>query len=393
MPGTDPMLTREQVIAVYRQVLGRTPAEEDVVHQLATLRTLDEMLRIALDSDEYAERLREAEQRVPRAPSAVNVFHPDLADWGHPPGHRSEDGTAIVGHEGWLFLCGGTNANLGHYVGEVPMGPGWLDAWTSALRAREAEVRALGVAAVTLVVPDKLAVYEERYPEPLRKVGPRPVERLLAAGLPIVYPLAELRTAARREEVYSRTDTHLTLRGNELLFDAVRGALRVGAPLDVATLPLPAYVMSGDLGVKFDPPIVEVLREPQTLHRTRIVQDNHEAVAAAGLHIGTRRVFVNDAAPDARVAVVFGDSFGFGDEHYQGLSWFLAQAFRETHFVWTPFGWDPDYVRATGAEAVVVEGAERFVARPPEPSVDVERLVAQALGPAPARGTQAAPGR
>jgi alginate O-acetyltransferase complex protein AlgJ len=388
-------LTREQVVSIYRQVLGRTPGEQEIAHQLATMPTLDAMLRVALDSDEYRARLASEGQRLPRTPSVVNVFHPELAQWGHPVGRRSDDQIAIIGHDGWLFLCGGTNANLGQYVGEVTMEPGWVEAWSAALRAREEDRRELDVAAVTVVVPDKLAVYEERYPEPLRKVGPRPVERLLDARLPLVYPLAELRAAAAREEVYLRTDTHLTLRGNELLFEAVRAALGVQAPVDLSTLPIRAYCTSGDLGVKFEPPIVEVMGAPHTLHRARIAEDNREAVAATGAHVGTRRVFVNDAAPDARVAVIFGDSFGFAAEHYQGLSWFLAQVFRETHFVWAPFGWDPGYVRAVGAAAVVVQGAERFIARVPSATVDVGQVIADVLGPEtrPPLAPEAAPER
>jgi hypothetical protein len=374
-------LTRAQVISVYRQVLGRTPGEDEVEHQLAGPRTLDEMLRVALDSEEYAARLREAGQRSPRSPTVVNTFHPDLAAWGHPVGRRSDDGIAIVGHDGWLFLCGGTNANLGQYVGAVQMEPGWLEQWRTVVTRREAQLRELGVAAATLIVPDKLAVYEERYPGPLERQGPRPVERLLAeAELPIVYPLAELRAATGNAETYLRTDTHLTFDGNELLFESIRAPLGIDAPLDLSDLATRPYVAPGDLGVKFDPPIVEVIDAPSTLHRARIAADNREAIAATGGHIGTRRVFINEQAPDERVAVIFGDSFGFSAEHYQGLSWFLAQVFRETHFVWIPFGWDPDYVRVAGAQVVVIEGAERFVARAPQLSVEVAQLEAQALG-------------
>lgn len=370
-------LTREQVVSVYRQVLGRTPREQEIEHQLATLPTLDAMLRVALDSDEYRLRHPAAPRDVPHV---ANVFHPDLAAWGHPAGYRSDDGIAIVGREGWLFLCGGTNANLGQYVGAVEMEPGWEEAWRALLRDREEDVRALGVAAATLVVPDKLAVYEERYPEPLEHVGPRPIERLLAGDeLSIVYPLGLLREAAQREPVYLRTDTHLTFRGNELLFESVRAALGIGAPPDVSGLPPRPYVAAGDLGKKFQPPIVEVMDAPHTLGRARIGEDNRDVLIEAGAHVGTRRVFLNDAAADARTAVIFGDSFGFAAEHYQGLSWFLAQVFRETHFVWIPFGWDPDYVRAVGAEAVVIQGAERFVARVPPTTVDVRRLVEEAV--------------
>lgn len=375
------MLTREEVVSVYHQVLGRTPAEHEIEHQLAGLRSLDEMLRIALDSEEYAMRLREAGRRTPRRQTVVNTWHPELAAWSHPVGQRSDDGIAIVGRDGWLFLCGGTNANLGQYVGEVQMEAGWLERWREVLLRRDQELRALGVAAATIVVPEKLAVYERYYPEPLEKVGPRPVERLLAGGdLPLLYPVAELRAAAERERVYLRTDTHLTFRGNELLFATLREPLGIEAAPDLTGLATRPYVAAGDLGSKFDPAIVEVIEAPSTLHGARIAEDNREAIAATGGHIGTRRVYVNEQAPDPRTAVLFGDSFGFSAEHYQGVSWFLGQVFRETHFLWTPFGWDPGYVRASGAEVVVIQGAERFIARVPELSVDVGELEARALG-------------
>lgn len=372
------MLSREQVISVYREVLGRTPREDEVEHQLATIPSLDALLRVALDSEEYAEKQRETARAA--LPAVVNVFHPDLAAWGVPPGTRSEDGVAIMGHEGWLFLCGGSNANLGQYVGAVAMELGWLDEWHAVFERRAVELHELGVAAATLVVPDKLAVYQEHYPEPLDKVGPRPVERLLAAGLPIVYPLPELRDAvARGEDSYMRTDTHLTFRGNGLLFDSVVSALEVESAPTVAALPLNSYPVVGDLGSKFTPQLVGIVHEPGSLHRAEIIEDNRGEIEAVGGHIGTRRVFRNEQATDERVAVLFGDSFGFSAPYYQGVSWFMAQVFREVHFVWVPFGWDPAYVREVGAEAVLIQGAERFVARVPHVSTDVSRLAAETL--------------
>jgi alginate O-acetyltransferase complex protein AlgJ len=375
------MLTREQVVSVYRQVLGRTPSEQEVDNQLAAMLTLDGLLRVALDSDEYAARLRESDTDSTRIPAVVNVFHPDLAQWGLPPGTRSGDEIAIIGHEGWLFLCGGTNANLGQYVGAVEMESGWLEEWRGVVRRRAEESRALGVASALLVVPDKLAVYEEHYPGDLTRVGPRPIERLLEVpDLPIVYPLAELRAAAASgEEVYLRTDTHLTFCGNELLFSSLLAALEIEDPPDLAALPLRSYPITGDLGVKFDPQIVSIVSEPGSLHHAHIIEDNREQIEAVDGHIGTRRVFHNEQAPDSRVAVLFGDSFGFSAAYYQGLSWFMAQVFREVHFVWIPFGWDADYLRRVGAEAVLVQGAERFVARVPHADVDVSSLAEETL--------------
>jgi hypothetical protein len=378
----EEQLTAAQVRAVYEEVLGREPAEAEVNEQLG-LPDLRAMLRLALDSPEFDERLANAvAAEIARKPAVVNTFHPDLAPYTTPLGSRSPDGIAIVGHEGMLHLCGGTNAILDQYVGEFELAPDWLDQWRTVILGRRDEMRAMGLASALLVVPDKLAVYEGRYPEPLEKVGPRPVERLLAEpDLGILYPLEELSATAATADVYMPNDTHLTFRGNELLFRALLGPLGIAAASvpDFAAMPLRSYAIFGDLGEKFDPRIVNIVSEPNTLGAAEIVEDNRAEIEAVGGHIGSRRVFRNEGAPDRRVAVLFGDSFGFSAAYYQGVSWFMAQVFREVHFVWVPFGWDPDYTREVGAEAVLVQGAERFVARVPHPRSEVAALTEETL--------------
>jgi alginate O-acetyltransferase complex protein AlgJ len=375
---SDPSaLSSETVAAVWRQVLGRDPRPDEIEAQVASGDNLDGLLRMVLDSTEYAQGRRDAASRLP---ALVNVYHPDLAPYGLQPGTRSDDDIAIVGHEGSLFLCGGTNANLGQYVGVVEMTQTWLDEWREVARRRREELTAMGLPYALLVVPDKLAVYEERYPEPLEKVGPRPVERLLSLPeLELLYPLAELRATAADEDVYLPTDTHLTFRGNELLFRTLIEPLGIRSVPDFAAMPLRSYPISGDLGMKFDPRIVSIVSEPNTLGAAEIIDDNRPEIEAVGGHIGTRRVFRNPTAPDRRVAVLFGDSFGFSAAYYQGVSWFMAQVFREVHFVWIPFGWDPDYARRVGAEAVLIQGAERFVARVPHPRSEVAALAEETL--------------
>lgn len=374
------MLTREQVLAVYTRVLGRPPSEAEIAERLAADETLDDLLRIALDSEEYAVRLRGAGDPA-RDLAVVNIFHPDLADWGLQPGTRSSDEIAIVGHDGWLFLCGGTNSNLGQHLGRVEMSPGWPAEWRELIERRGRLAEELGVASALLVVPDKLAAYEAKYPEELEPLGPRPIERLLERPAPpVLYPLEDLRRAAATgEETYLRTDTHLTFRGNEVLFRSVLADLGVEEAPDFAELPFRSYPIAGDLGSKFDPEIVSIVTEPGTLHRATMGDDNRDEIAAVRGHIGTRRVFRNERSPDPRVLVLFGDSFGFAAPYYQGLAWFLAQVFREVHFLWIPFGWDSGYVRRVGAEAVVVQGAERFLGRVPRLEVDFSKLVEDTL--------------
>ncbi len=140
-----------------------------------------------------------------------------------------------------------------------------------------------------------------------------------------------------------------------------------------------SYLAAGDLGRHFDPPIVEVIRSTAGVSRATVVSDNWAEISGVGGHIGTMRVFRRNDSPDDRTVVVFGDSYSFGDDVYQGLSWFLAQVFREAHFVWVPFGWDPEYLTSVGADLVVCQTAERFIGRVPMASVNVRSLAHETI--------------
>jgi alginate O-acetyltransferase complex protein AlgJ len=310
----------------------------------------------------------------------VNAHHPDFAPWNIPPGTRSADGVAIVGHEGWLFLYGGTYATLAQHRGAVELEAGWVDRWQQLLDYRAESARSLGIELAMLLLPDRLAVYEQHFPEPIEKVGPRPIERLLAGvDAPIIYPFAELRAAAAEEDVFRRTDTHLNFRGTELATQLVLRKLGVAALDASAEFELQTYPITGDLGIRFDPPIVGLISEPGSLGQARIVEDNREQIQALGGHLGTRRVYVNEGAPDPRVMVVFGSSSSFASVHHQGICWFLAQVFREVHFLWAPFSWDSKYLSRVGADVALMQSGERLVQRVPRPDVDTANLAEETL--------------
>lgn len=377
-PGDQ--LEESYVTLLYRALLGREASPSDISYHLGHSRTTRDFLDIVFSSTEYAMRNPSARQDA-AAPEALvaNMWHPDLAEWTHPPGSRSADDVAIVGTDGWVFIRGGSNRYVPQFTGELAMAPDWLDAWRDLMNRRQAEAAALGCQLASLVVPEKVAINIEHYPEPLMPVGPRPIERLLQAGLPIGYPLQALREAQQHRQVCLRTDSHLTIFGNHVLHEQL---LRdVGAtPIRADALPASrAYVSCGDLGSRFTPRILEVTSTPLSLGIATLTEDNWGEISRTGGHIGTRRVFCSPDAPDPRSVVLFGDSYGFGAESYQGTAWFLAQAFRETHFVWAPFGWDPGYVERVSADVVISQTAERFVARVPLERVDVGALAAEAL--------------
>lgn len=377
------MLEREDVIAIYRQVLGRSPAEEEIAHQLVNRATLDQVLRVALDSEEYrALRQHQDLREVELAATFVNVYEEGIARWTMPPGTVSDDGVAIVGHEGWLLLNGGNNDVLGQHTGAYELDPDWLERWRRLIEHRIRSAGELGVDLAMLMLPDKLTVYERHFPLPLERVGPRPVERLLAdpSAREILYPLDDLRAAAAAgQEVFLRTDSHFSRHGSAIL--ATHSLRKLGAEMPAGwdEVALRTYPVAGDLGARFDPRLVSLYTVPASFGQARIVENNKAAIYAAGGHVGTRSVYVNEAAPDPRVLVVFGGSASYADSDYQGLCWFFSQVFREVHFVWFPFGWDSEYVRRVGAEAVVISGGDRLVVRIPREDVDTAALAADTI--------------
>ena len=364
---------------LYRSLLGREPEPAEVSAQLAATRDWWVLLSAITASEEF--RNGRPTAAVPRKDVPVNVWHPDLARWTTPPGTWSTDREAVMGRDGFAFLAEGTNSVAAQYSSTRELPEDWSARWSEVVAARRAGAAALGAVLSTLIVPDKFSVLRDALPEEIA-LETEPPARSLADEDAIGYPVREL--AAVPGGAYLRTDTHLSFEGNAAL---ARWVLRdLGVDEDAAdaatglTAEVHEYLSSGDLGSRFAPPVVEVMRTYDSWCGATIVDENTPALEAAGRHVGTRRVLRNDGAPDERTAVVFGDSYAFPQKHYHGIVWYLAQHFREAHFVWVPFGWDGDYVREVGASAVLCETAERFVPRPPQVEVRVAELEAEALG-------------
>jgi alginate O-acetyltransferase complex protein AlgJ len=376
MSALDAPLTAEDVRTLYRDLLERKATPRDVEAQLEGCTTLGRLIDVLLASDEYATRVRARVAAMEGAhPPRANVWHPELARWTHEVGAVSRDGIAIVGHDGWLFVKGGASENLAQHRGENPPSQAWLDAWMATLAVRRTRARELGIDLACVIAPDKIAIEEEHFPEPIEPVGPRPAVRLCEeAGDALRYPLAELRAARREGAVSRRTDTHLSVRGSRVLAEAVTRELGVALPSLEQIGPLHERLDVCDLGVHFTPHITEVIRAVGGYGDARLVDCNYAAFEALRAHVGMRSVLRNPSAPDPRVAVLLGDSYGYPVAHFSGIAWWLAQAFAEVHFLWVPFGWDPGYLRRAGAQVAVLQIAERFLVRVPHDGVDALAL-------------------
>ena len=364
-----PVLTHAGVVLLYETLLGRTPSQAEVEGQLAATTDWQVLLSAIAASDEFAARKREESSTV--VPT-VNIWHPEFSAYTHPAGTLSEDLSTLVGLDGWLFLIRGSNSVLEQYQPNFDPGEGWKESWSELVNFRTTEAARLGVKIGLLIVPDKLSVLHRHLPQPY-SLDSLPPAATLASTLGITYPLAELR--AVEEGAYLRTDTHLSLIGNHTLASAALSALGISLSTSlIEGMPVANYVSSGDLGRNMAPPTIEIISTYNSLGAARVVEDNHDSMRATGRHVGIRRVYQNVHAIDSRTAVIFGDSYSFGVPEYQGVAWFFAQHFRQVHFIWSPFGWDSDYVAASGASIVLCEMAERFVPRPPMIAIDARAL-------------------
>jgi len=372
----------EDIEAVFGEFLGRAATPEDV-EQWMRIGSLRAFLDGVLASEEYAERIakRKMAEEARAHGSFLNCWIEGWERFARPPGDLSPDGVVIIGESGHLFIYGGYNDNVATHRGEIEMAADWLEEWRTLVAERLNQAQRSGRRFVSVVVPEKLAVYADCFPQNLTPRGPRPVLRLLDEGaLPLVYPMEALRDARNGGDTYLLVNSHLTARGNRILAEATLSELGVSpALLPEAEDTAAPHLSAGDLGSHFDPPLLEVIRPMAGASRASVVSDNLEEVSRIGGHIGTIRVFRYEDAPDERTVVVFGDSYGVGDGDYQGLSWWLAQIFREVHFVWVPFGWDPDYLDSVNAELVVCETAERFMGRVPKLEVDVRSLAQETI--------------
>ena len=381
-------VTADEVQRLYEEILGRTPSPAEIEHQVVNAPSLRVLLAVIFASDEHRARVARlaaiAGEPLPLPPShsppppVVNIWHEDVAPFTHTPGTWSNDGVALVGREGWIFLGTGTNAVLDQYQGETQLPNAWRERWAAAVATRREDAERLGTPYAGIVVPDKLAVLAEYFPQPLAATVQPPAARLASdPQLGILYPVAALRHVSAG--AYLRTDTHLTYAGNATLARAVLEELGVDHGTMEPGCERIRYSTSGDLGSRFRPAIVEVIETATSFGDAALLEDNRDEIIAVGGHIGTRRVLRNEQAADERVAVIFGDSYAFPAPHYQGIAWFLAQVFREVHSVWVPFGWDREYAARVGAGVVVCQAAERFVVRPPALRVDALALAEQTI--------------
>ncbi len=261
---------------------------------------------------------------------------------------------AARGDDGWLFLQNDSNDVNARITGAKKVE---VSGCVALFVERDRQFHALGLPWLPVIIPEKNVVCQHLWRAHTISAS-RPVclieERLRAQGIDPGYLIEEAMDVG--EEFFLRTDTHPSATGYLAVMRAL--ARRCPAFFDAVPLPAPKLVrgISGDLGVRFDPPVREdALRYtfPRSQGQGVVLDTVSEALRAKSMLRGNVAVIRNDAAPHSRT-MVFGTSTAFRLMHY------LAHAFREVVFIWEN-AVDYTLIRELAPELVIWIAAERFL--------------------------------
>lgn len=286
--------------------------------------------------------------------------------------------TVHRGRDGWLFLTGGSNSVMDQY-GRTLRRWWHLRAWARLIEARAARAARLGIRCLTVIVPEKLSVYDH-LTEGLSYDPARASTRVLARRLarsPAYLDLLGPFRAARDGPVplYLKTDTHWSLEGCTLAYAQIMRALAAVPPADIGARPRFAHERLMDLGAKLPERPRETIshahlqRDAVRSFSGALVEEHEARGRAEDLHIGAHVVYRNERPGiDPRRLVLFGDSYA----HFTPilLTGLLAESFAEVHFVWSA-NLDWAYVERVRPDILLFELAERFLARLPSDDFDV----------------------
>jgi len=294
---------------------------------------------------------------------------------------------ALIGKNGWLYLCNDTNGCLEQYQGLRTFTESDLKRYCRVLEKRQAIYAALGIPYIFVVAPNKETIYPEYLPDDLKKdPDGTPYERLLAyaanhSDFEVVDIRKDLTKQKKQARIYHKHDTHYNHLGAYYAYQAIMVKIQEYLPrvrvrslnefrLKVQDWKTPdlytkqkMMFADGKFVLHPDPPQIDsenpdIFLSPKGRHAHKSPGDPHLNVSK------TRPAFVFTNEDDALPRMLlFRDSFGTRIMHY------LAESFQRLASVWKP---NPVFeLTAVEKPDIVLQiMVERFLIAPPEdPSV------------------------
>lgn len=281
-------------------------------------------------------------------------------------GKITADRTAVIGKDAWLFIYEGGNSYKGAYMEPDHFNAG--ERWSSLIDLRQRKADALGIQMLHLVIPNKLTLLPDYFPESLNSSITYTLSNLIFANCDanLSIPISDLRNPDVVESVFRRNDSHLTVAGNAYLVDIALARLGLGnIAIENPIVPTTVVTQVGDLGIKFPKKLGELVHAPDFksgfLDQARL--EKTREVLNPPRHLGSQIAFRNKNAPIDKKIVVYGNSF-FSLCPSWGMSPFFAALFKEFHFIWS-YEIDFDQCRELEADIVLFQTCERFLSRVP----------------------------
>lgn len=282
-----------------------------------------------------------------------------------PVGTLSEDNVAIVGHQNYLFLSGGSNNVDEMYCTEASSQV--VEQWHKVIDSRRQAFELLGVNYLQLLIPEKQTLLPQYYTRDIKV--PSDLYNKVSSHPVVVDTLNELKGYA--DKSFYKVDSHINTQGAWCVFNACLKALNL-EPLDNVKLHK-ANPIVGDLANKLYPGVSALLDDvsqiPSNLFEYKCHISNlpeskptviHQLVPEGGGHIGRTIIWKNPQAKFKKKVLVFGNSFfDFGSQQ-EHMSWWFAHYFSEFQFVWTPEV-DFELVKKVQPDIVIAQTIERFL--------------------------------
>ena len=97
------------------------------------------------------------------------------------------------------------------------------DQWSRIFEARQDACDKLGIQFLQVIVPNKLTLIPEWFPEDISVDISYPLNGILKAGTSanILAPVTEFRSDDIREAIFRRNDSHLTIAGNAYMTELI----------------------------------------------------------------------------------------------------------------------------------------------------------------------------
>jgi hypothetical protein len=293
---------------------------------------------------------------------------------------------ALIGKNGWLYLCNDSNGSLEQYQGVRTFTQDDLEHYRKVLEKRHALFAASGIPYMFVVAPNKQTIYPEFLPDNLKKAPQgTPYERLLAymrqrSDFEILDLRKDLMEKKKLCGIYHKHDTHWNHEGAYYAYCAIMQKMQAYLP-HIRIRSLNDFRLKAqdwktpDLYEKTKMRFFEGHFQPHPGPYDIDSEDNDIFLSPKGkrslkspgdphLNVSKTRpsfVFRNEDATLPRM-LLFRDSFGTRIMHY------LAESFQRLASVWKP---NPvfELTQVEKPDIVLQIMVERFlIAAPEDPS-------------------------